>query len=335
MRLRDLTEQLASRAHFQSFAQILGHAELEKQRTSDLGFRASFLQTALASEKLQYLDVGARGGPLDRIKLLLEFYDITLCEADPTEAENLRGLGYAVVEKLFLDGTQNSRTLYITEKASNSSIYKPRIEIIPLTHGSTGAVRIVEEIELPVTTVDAEENRLGLKFDEIKIDVQGANLPVLEGMRTSRPFLIELEAEMVELYHGQPLFFDVGRYLYDRGYLVADLVMTRRNGQPAGGRLPNNRRNSRGIPAYGDFLFIPDWSRAEGRAIIERAPLRWSATLILNGYEDMVRWISADHGFDGADQVLEILESLDQQTVESTARPMAATSPSGGLTDDV
>jgi FkbM family methyltransferase len=317
MRLRDLTEQLASRASFQSFAQILGHAELEKQRTSDLDFRRLFLQGALASEKLQYLDIGARGGPLDRMKSLRAFYDIVLCEPDPTEAENLRGLDYTVVEKLFLDGAKNSQTLYITEKPSNSSIYKPRLEIIPLTHGSIHAVRIVEELELPVTTVDAEENRLGLKFDEIKIDVQGANIPVLEGMRTSRPFLIELEAEMVELYHGQPLFFDVGRYLYDRGYLVADLVMTRRNGRPAGGRLPNNRRNSRGIAAYGDFLFMPDWSRAEGRAIIERAPLRWSATLILNGYEDMVRWISADRGFHGADQVLEVLERVDKQTIES------------------
>ena len=89
--------------------------------------------------------------------------------------------------------------------------------------------------------------------------------------------------------------------------------MTRRNGRPAGGRLPNERRNSRGIPAYGDFLFMPDWSRQEGRAIIERAPMRWAATLMLNGYEDMVRWISSETGYNGAEGVLSILDALDRE----------------------
>lgn len=313
MRLHELTEQLSSGAKFQSFAQILGHAELHKQRTSDLDYRRRFFQRALAGERLHFLDLGARGGPLERTAMLAEFYKISLCEADPEEASRLREQGHDVIEKLCLDRTDDRQTLYITEKASNSSIYKPRLEIIPLTHGVTDAVRIVREVELATTTVDAEEQRLGVTFDEMKVDVQGANLPVLEGMRRSRPFMIELEAELVPLYHGQALFFEVGRHLFDRGYMVADLVMTRRNGRPAGGRLPNERRNSRGIPAYGDFLFMPDWSRLVGRAIIERDPMRWATTLILNGYEDMVRWISNETGYDGADRVLTVLEALDRE----------------------
>lgn len=235
MRLHELTEQLSSGAKFQSFAQILGHAELHKQRTSDLDYRRRFFQRALAGERLHFLDLGARGGPLERTAMLAEFYKISLCEADPEEASRLREQGHDVIEKLCLDRTDDRQTLYITEKASNSSIYKPRLEIIPLTHGVTDAVRIVREVELATTTVDAEEQRLGVTFDEMKVDVQGANLPVLEGMRRSRPFMIELEAELVPLYHGQALFFEVGRHLFDRGYMVADLVMTRRNGRPAGG----------------------------------------------------------------------------------------------------
>ncbi len=313
MRLHELTEQLSSGARFQSFAQILGHAELHKQRTSDLDYRRRFHRRALDGEKLNFLDLGARGGPQERTAMLAEFYRISLCEADPEEAARLREAGHEVIEKLCLDRTDDRQILHVTEKASNSSIYKPRLEIIPLTHGVTDAVRIVREIELPTTTVDAEEDRLGVKFDEMKMDVQGANLPVLEGMRRSRPFMIELEAELVPLYHSQPLFFEVGRHLFDRGYLVADLVMTRRNGRPAGGRLPKERRNSRGIPAYGDFLFMPDWSRPEGRGIIERDPMRWATTLMLNGYEDMVRWISSETGFAGADRVLALLDALDQE----------------------
>ncbi|MBL6599605.1 MAG: FkbM family methyltransferase [Alphaproteobacteria bacterium] len=320
MRLHELTEQLSSGAKFQSFAQILGHAELHKQRISDLDYRRRFHRRALEGERLFFLDLGARGGPQERTTILSEFYKIVLCEADPEEAARLRDGGHDVIEKLCLDRVDDHQILYITEKASNSSIYKPRLEIIPLTHGVTDAVRIVREVALPTTTVDAEEARLGMKFDEMKMDVQGANLPVLEGMRHSRPFLIELEAELVPLYHDQPLFFEVGRYLFDRGYMVADLVMTRRNGRPAGGRLPNERRNSRGIPAYGDFLFMPDWSRPVGRAIIERDPMRWATTLILNGYEDMVRWISSETGYVGADRVLSLLDALD---TEDNAAPTA------------
>lgn len=41
--------------------------------------------------------------------------------------------------------------------------------------------------------------------------------------------------------------------------------------------------------------------------------MRWATTLILNGYEDMVRWISNETGYDGADRVLTVLEALDRE----------------------
>ena len=311
MQLQKLVEQLASRAKYQSFAQLLGHAELGKQRTEDPAFRCRF-RDLCGTGPLHYLDLGARGGPPDRVRTLDDVYSVTLCEPDPEEAEKLRSQGYTVIEKICLDEADRAQTLNITHKPSNSSIYEPRLEIIRLSHGDPENVEVTDSIELSTTTIDAEEDRLGLSFDEIKLDVQGANLPVLQGMRTSRPFIIELEAELLPIYRDQPLFFEVGRHLFNIGYIVCDLQMTRRNGFPSGGRLPGNRRNSRGIPIYGDFLFMPDWSRPEGQEIIERSFKRWAVTLILNGYEDIVRFVCLQDLIDGSREILDCLARAEE-----------------------
>ena len=311
MQLQKLVEQLSSHAKYQSFAQVLGHAELTKQRTEDSAFRCRF-RDVCETGPLHYLDLGARGGPQDRVRALHDVYDVTLCEPDPEEAAKLRSQGYTVIEKICLDEAGRTQVLNITRKPSNSSIYEPRLDIIRLSHGDTATVEVKNRIELTTTTIDAEENRLSLSFDEIKLDVQGANLPVLQGMRTSRPFIIELEAELLPLYHDQPLFFEVGRHLFNIGYIVCDLQMTRRNGFPSGGRLPGDRRNSRGIPIYGDFMFMPDWSRSEGQTIMERSAKRWAVTLIMNGYEDIVRFVCLQNLIDGSQEILDCLAHAEE-----------------------
>ena len=56
--------------------------------------------------------------------------------------------------------------------------------------------------------------------------------------------------------------------------------MRRRTGFAVGVRLPHGRRRSRGLPMQGDAQYMPDWTRPEGRALIDHDPLRWAAVLI-------------------------------------------------------
>jgi FkbM family methyltransferase len=76
---------------------------------------------------------------------------------------------------------------------------------------------------VPVMTLDrfCSEQRID-RIDLLKLDTQGYELRVLDGaqalLRQRAVPLIYLEVNFVHLYEGQPLFPDVYRYLYDRGY---------------------------------------------------------------------------------------------------------------------
>ena len=57
--------------------------------------------------------------------------------------------------------------------------------------------------------------------DFIKLDIQGAELMVLENGRTalSRALVVESEAEFVPLYHNQPLFGELHAFMRGQGFL--------------------------------------------------------------------------------------------------------------------
>jgi FkbM family methyltransferase len=79
------------------------------------------------------------------------------------------------------------------------------------------------EITVPVMTLDRFCADRGIdRIDVLKVDAQGYELRVLDGARSllSRVAVpvIYLEVCFVRIYEGQPLFPDIYRYLFDRGY---------------------------------------------------------------------------------------------------------------------
>lgn len=86
-----------------------------------------------------------------------------------------------------------------------------------------GAMDLEREETVPVMTLDRFCGEHGIdRIDLLKIDTQGYELRVLDGaqalLRDRRVPLIYLEVTFVPFYEAQPLFPDVYRYLYDRGY---------------------------------------------------------------------------------------------------------------------
>lgn len=86
----------------------------------------------------------------------------------------------------------------------------------------------VSKINIPITTVDefCQENDIS-KIDILKMDVQGAELKVLEGsikMLKHRSIkMIYTELYFVPQYHNQPLFHEVTALLYEYGYILQDI----------------------------------------------------------------------------------------------------------------
>jgi FkbM family methyltransferase len=84
-----------------------------------------------------------------------------------------------------------------------------------------GAIRRVKAVTLD--NVVAEEDLEGPYL--VKVDVQGAELDVLDGARRvlADTDLVLLEVAFFEFLRGSPQFFDVVLYMNDRGFVVYDI----------------------------------------------------------------------------------------------------------------
>lgn len=80
---------------------------------------------------------------------------------------------------------------------------------------------VQSEIEVEATTLTASPEVANLpSIDLLWMDIQGAELLALEGLggRITEVGLMHLEVEFKPIYHGQPLFEDVDRFLRARGF---------------------------------------------------------------------------------------------------------------------
>ena len=128
---------------------------------------------------------------------------------------------YALANKI------GEATLYVTNSPICSSLYPPndpflnRFLDLPEMAGSAFS------IEIETTTLDAICQEEGIAdIDFLQIDVQGADLQVLEGVSNlldRSVFAIQIEVEFSELYLNQPLFADVDRYLRKKGFVLFEL----------------------------------------------------------------------------------------------------------------
>ncbi len=96
-----------------------------------------------------------------------------------------------------------------------------------------GNFRVVSKEKISTRRLDEIEECPQADF--IKLDVQGAELLVLENalQKISNAVVIETEVEFVEIYRNQPLFGDIQRFMRDQGFVLHKLVdISGRNFRP-------------------------------------------------------------------------------------------------------
>ncbi|MCA3260959.1 MAG: FkbM family methyltransferase [Telmatospirillum sp.] len=181
--------------------------------------------------EIEILDIGALSEGTDRYQRLVDLGQarITGFEPNPAEYERLsrRGHPYSYIPKFLGDG--NAHTLRIARYPGCSSLFAPDPAIIDMfsTIGATedgDNFRTVETHRVETTRLDdIEELRAP---DYVKIDVQGAELMVLEnGARTlGGTMVLECEVEFLPLYKGQPLFGEIQAFLQSQGFMVHKLI---------------------------------------------------------------------------------------------------------------
>lgn len=200
-------------------------------------FARTLVSLLPADMRLVVVDVGARGGAeLSGWSPVLSRVDLHGFEPDEQACRDLEatvpndGARYRYHPVALDRHAGSGRGLYVTNNRWCSSFYPPNHRMLNRLKqydrdgklGGIGQDFAVEETVHPdTTTLDAFwADVKPSDLDFIKLDVQGAELDILEGGAAAlgRTSGLLVEVEFVPLYEGQPLFADVDRFLRRQGF---------------------------------------------------------------------------------------------------------------------
>lgn len=183
------------------------------------------LEAIRLSAAATLVDVGANKGQFSlAFRALRPDAEIIAFEPLPEEADLFTRLfahdSRVQLHRVALSNEEAVADLHVTGRRDSSSLLTPG-------QGQEAAFGVREEgtIRVPVTRLDRRYMRGDSpKPVMLKIDVQGAELRVLEGCEDLGIFdFIYVELSFVELYSGQPLHEEVTAYLNARGFVLARL----------------------------------------------------------------------------------------------------------------
>ena len=185
---------------------------------------------------ISFLDVGARGGPLNQFQLFAPFSHLFVCEPDPAEVVRIE-------KKLKIEGRWKKVTtipaalaskegtvvLHQAEKAGMSSLLDANSKEIKKYYSISGEGRVEKDISVPSLTLDAASEQYGMKnLSVIKLDTQGTELDILKsGPRTlSSVLAVYIEIEFIPLYMKRPSPSEIQTFLESAGFRLIDFKRT-------------------------------------------------------------------------------------------------------------
>ncbi|MFM2063087.1 MAG: hypothetical protein RLZZ507_2757 [Cyanobacteriota bacterium] len=184
--------------------------------------------------------------------------DADACEDAEAELE-ARGINWT--EKhipLALGKSVGESTLYVTKDPMCSSLYEPNEPFLSRFAGLPELSNLDFALEIETSTLDAFCQDEGIDtIDFLQIDVQGADLQVLQGASEilNRGVLgVQIEVEFSPLYLNQPLFADVDTHLRNIGFSLFDLKVARRPRTSS----PVVSRDHPGQILWGDGFYFQD-----------------------------------------------------------------------------
>lgn len=232
-------------------------------------FRVQPFAAFLEENPVAYFDVGARGGFEKDLYPLAFATDAFGFEPAPEECRRLAASSFEHWRSVrflpvALAGAGGTGTLHVPADATSASLLCADAELV-------GEFRkpqffdAIETFEVGTETLDGAVKRFGIpSADYLKLDVEGAELAILEapGAALDKLLAIKVEVAFAPFRLGQGTAFDVGCFLAKRGFVFADLIAPafwRREGYVThphmdAGPIPY----SRGRLAHGDFLFLRD-----------------------------------------------------------------------------
>ena len=194
---------------------------------------AERVRAVLGEHPVVAVDVGARGDlpepwvALDGIAEFISFEpDPAACAAlEETYAKRGNGNRYRVVpHALTRDGGE--RTLYMTRARGGTSLFDPDVPLLRQYINREYLYPITTETIQTVAARDVMAELGDPDVDFMKLDIQGCELEVLEGLAggcLDRVIGVELEASMQPREAGYPSFTEIHEFMLAQGFELFDL----------------------------------------------------------------------------------------------------------------
>ena len=216
----------------------------------------ALVQQALGNASIRVFDVGARHLSYSELATIAALVDYSAFDADESECARLeqapRKHGKQRVLSAYVGDEGGEVEFHIYREAGCSSMFLPNVRFAE-QFAQPDQVTVDRTYKLRSRSLDALINEHKLGYPHLlKLDTQGSELAILKAApRTlAKCFMVELEAEFIEQYQGQPLFHDVCRFMYDNGFELYHI-----------NRMYKQRASvysglARGQLLFGDFLFV-------------------------------------------------------------------------------
>ena len=200
-------------------------------------------------------------------------------------------------------GDGKTHTLHLCSASGMTSLFRPNMKLLSLLHGFDEWARVVKTEE--VATQRLDDLLEAAQFDLLKIDVQGAELMVMQNAQAGlrEALVVQAEVEFLPLYEGQPLFSEVELFLRQHGFVLHRF--DRPNSRVIKPLLVNNNIYA-GLSQllWTDALFVRDFTRL---AALDDGQLLRLALILADCYQS-------------SDLVVHVLEEYDRRTGSAHSR---------------
>jgi FkbM family methyltransferase len=143
-----------------------------------------------------------------------------------------------------------------------TSLLEPNQAVLSLFERFGEWAEVTRREEIDTVRLDDVAETSGL--DLFKIDIQGGELMVFESatQRLQAGLVIHTEAEFLEMYHGQPLFSDIERFLRGYGYVLHQFVpLVTRDFRPV--LLSGDPYVGHSQVMWADAIFVRDFTKLQ------------------------------------------------------------------------
>ena len=243
----------------------------------------NIIKNLLNDKKLIALDIGAQGGfNSDNFfsKKYNSFFEDILIEPIETEAKKLIKNKYVISKGVW--SKQVRKKLFILDnRLGSSSMYEPNYDNFDLHNIRKDNYKnydVTRTIEIDCDSISNLLSELHLKnLDYLKIDTQGAELEILNGLGVYKPLLIKIETHIFSMYKNVPSWHKLLNLLYELNYVVVDWKGI-------------GEHNSR-VPAEMDMILIPNFNSSEGKKLIMNSKEKFISLMLIFGQLNLLKLV--------------------------------------------